>query len=405
MEELENKYIDLLLGRCLNFNNSKCLFISYDKVNKDFVLKVIEKAHYMGIEEIILDEEDIYCMHEKLLNSSLEEIENDSYFNKEKWDYYAKRNASFLMLETEFPNVMEDVLPEKIAKAKYINRITRKVFREKESTYQIPWCIAALPNKVWADSIFPNDKDSYEKLFKVICKMCMVDTVNPILSWNNYIIENQRQVNLLNDLKIKKLHYKNNLGTDLIVEFADDIHWCGVGSDEEKDMLVNMPSYEIFTTPDFRKTEGIVYSSKPLVYGGGVVEEFYLKFSKGKVVDYGALKGYEILKDIIGGGENSAYLGEVALVDYDSPISNTNLVFGTTLFDENAACHLALGDGFPSCLENGLNMKKEELLEKGVNQADNHVDFMIGTADLEIEAETNKGTILIFKDGNFCIDK
>jgi len=168
-------------------------------------------------------------------------------------------------------------------------------------------------------------------------------------------------------------------------------------------MLVNMPSYEIFTSPNYKKTSGIVYSAKPLIYGGGKIDEFYIEFKEGKVINYDAKQGKEILRQIIESDENSCYLGEVALVNNNSPISNTNLVFGTTLFDENASCHLALGDGFPDSLKEGLTMTKEELLRKGINQSKNHVDFMIGTKDLEIEAETKDGVVQIFKDGNFVI--
>ena len=199
------------------------------------------------------------------------------------------------------------------------------------------------------------------------------------------------------------MHYKNNLGTDLTVELPSDVIWNSAAGEEDSNMLVNIPSYEIFTSPNYKKTSGIVYSAKPLIYGGGKIDEFYIEFKEGKVINYDAKQGKEILKQIIESDENSCYLGEVALVNNNSPISNTNLVFGTTLFDENASCHLALGDGFPDSLKEGLTMTKDELLRKGINQSKNHVDFMIGTKDLEIEAETKDGIVQIFKDGNFVI--
>ena len=177
--------------------------------------------------------------------------------------------------------------------------------------------------------------------------------------------------------------------------------WSGLTDDLKNEMIVNMPSYEIFASPNYKKTEGIVVSSKPLYYGGGLIENFYLKFKDGKVIDFNAEKGHELLKSIIESDENSCYLGEVALVNFDSPISNTGLVFGTTLFDENASCHLALGNGFPTTIPNGANLSREELLELGINSSSNHVDFMIGTSDLKIEAETKNGKQLIFKNGNF----
>ena len=403
IEILEDKYIELLLKRCLNFEKSKSLFLNYDKVNKRFADKVIAYAKSMGVLDIGIDCEDIYARHEKLKNIKLEDIEKDSYFDKSNWDLYAKKDASFLMLESEFPGVMDDIEPKKIAKAKFVNRKTRELFREKELRNEIPWCIAAIPNQVWADNIFKDDPNSLEKLYDVIFKMCMVDTLDPIASWDNYIKEVNIKIKKLNDLKITKLHYKNSLGTDLYIEMPKDAVFLGVGSGTEENMIVNMPSYEIFSSPNYLKTEGIVYSSKPLFYGGAVVNDFYLKFKEGKVVDFDAKEGYEILKGIIESDSNSCYLGEVALVDYDSPISNTKLVFGTTLFDENASCHLALGEAFSDTILNGKDMAKEELLNHGLNVSSNHVDFMIGTSDLVIEAETKDGLIKLFDNGNFTI--
>lgn len=403
MENNEKKYIKLLLERCLNFNKSKSLLISYDKVNKSFVDNVVEYAKTLGVNDIYLDEDDINTTKEKLENLTLDEIEQDPYFDKTIWDEYAKKDASFLMLETEFPNELEDIDPLKIAKAKYINRTTRELFRKKEASNEIPWCIAALPNEKWARSIFPNEDNAYEKLYEVILNMCMADKEDPIKSWNEHLNKLKELSTKLTDLKINKLHYKNSLGTDLTIELPSDVIWNSAAGSEDSNMLVNMPSYEIFTSPNYLKTNGIVYSAKPLIYGGGKIDDFYIEFKDGKVVNYDAKKGKEILKQIIESDENSCYLGEVALVNNNSPISNTNLVFGTTLFDENASCHLALGDGFPDSIKDGLTMTKEELLGKGINQSKNHVDFMIGTKDLEIKAETKEGSILIFENGNFVI--
>ncbi len=402
MQELEDKYIELLLKRCLNFKKSKSLFISYDIVNKDFVSKVISKAKDMGITDIFTDVTDINLTVEKLKNIKLDDIEKDPYFNKNMWNEYALKDANFLMLETEFPHYMDEIDPIIITEAKKRNRKTREIFREKETSYEIPWCIAAVPNEIWAKEIFPNDSDSYNKLYKVILDVCMVNDKNPIDNWNNYLKKVDYFSNKLNSMKIKKLHYKNSLGTNLVVEMPDNYLFVSA-SDDKEDMFVNMPSYEIFSSPHYLKTQGIVYSSKPLVYAGSLIDKFYIEFKDGKVVNYDAKVGKDILKGIIKTDSNSCYLGEIALVNNDSPISNTGLVFGTTLFDENASCHLALGDGFSECIKNGSSMSKEELLNNGINRSMQHVDFMIGTPDLEIDAETENGIVPIFKNGNFCI--
>ena len=400
-ELLDQKYIKLLLERCLNFEKSSILFINYNKEIKPFIDKIVTYAKKLGLEEIYLDEDDPELIKETLLNITEEELDKCPLFNKSIWDEYAKKNASFLMLETENPGLMDEVAPSKLAKASYLKRATRPIFREKEGTNQIPWCIAAYPGQSWANSIFKNDPNAYNKLYQVILKMCMVDENDPITNWNNYINTSKILINKLNNLKIKTLHYTNSRGTDLLIKLPETHIWVGAGT--ENNLLVNMPSYEIFTSPDYRYTNGIVYSAKPLIYNGALIEDFYIIFKDGKAISSGAKKGSEVLTGIINSDQNSCYLGEVSLINHDSPISNTGLVFGTTLFDENASCHLALGDSFPECLEKGLSKTKEELLQEGLNNSKNHVDFMIGTSDLNITAETINGTIPIFQNGNFVI--
>ena len=202
------------------------------------------------------------------------------------------------------------------------------------------------------------------------------------------------------------MHYTNGLGTDLFVELSDLTIWSG-GAETLKDgreAIVNMPTIEVFTTPILSKTEGIVYSSKPLVYNGAIIDEFYLEFKEGKVVNFDAKIGKEVLKSIIEADKNSAYLGEVALVEHDSVISKSNILFYETLFDENASCHLALGAGFPTAIKEGTSKSKEELLNMGVNESDVHVDFMIGTEDLNITGITyDNKEINIFTHGKFDI--
>lgn len=399
---MREKYINLLLNRCVNFEKSKSLFISGDEVNKDFIDEVVEKAKEMGIDDIYVDLEDINVKHDKLKNFSLEEIETDSYFDKSIWDKYAEKDATFIMFDTEFPGVMDDIDSDKITLAKKRNRESRPIFRKKEATMQISWCIIALPNEIWAKDIFPNDEDAYKKLEELIYKCCMIYEDDPIKAWNKFLDKSEVLSQKLNNLNIKSLHYTNSLGTDLVVEMPNNSIWVSAGS-EGGNSIVNMPTYEIFSSPDYRKTNGIVYNALPLIYGGGKIDKFFIEFKDGKVINYDAEIGKDILKGIIESDSNSCYLGEVALVNNDSPISNTGVIFGTTLFDENASCHLALGDGFPECIKGGNDMSEEELLKHGINQSKNHVDFMVGTPDLEIEAETDKGKVKIFTNGNFSI--
>ena len=397
----KEKYIRLLLERCLYFKKSKSLFISFNVENTDFVKNVVELAQEMGVTDIAFDACNLQIEHDVLKSISIDQIEKHPLFDKSIWDEYAKKDASFLILVTEMPGIMEDIESEKIAKADYVSRNTRPIYKKKQLRYEIPWCIAALPSKSWANQLFPNDENAYDKLFEYIYDACMVNIDNPIESWNETLKKSAKRVTKLMELKIKSLHYTNSLGTDLTVYLRDNTIWKDANKGE---MIANMPSYEIFTSPDFRKTEGIVYGSRPLVYNGKVIDEFYIRFESGKAVEYYAKIGKDLLGAILSSDKQSAYLGEAALINYDSPISNTGIVFYTTLFDENASCHLALGGGFSNTIENGNNLSEEELLACGINQSKIHVDFMIGTKDLNIMAETFDGkTVQIFKDGNFCI--
>lgn len=403
IKDLEDKYLDFILSRCINFNKSKSLFISYIKENKQIIDKLVKKAQEKGINDIYLEEIDLNYQHELLSKLTIEEIKTHDYFQSNIWDEYAKKDASFLMAESYIPHLMDDIAEEKIAVANFQKRSTKPIYRKKQANYDIPWCIFCLPNEVWADLIFPNSKNAYEDLYLTIFKSCMIDENDPTANWNNYIEKTNAKVELLNDLEIKRLHYTNSLGTDLYVNLIPNAKWLGVGTGKEKDMLVNMPSYEIFTSPDYHKTEGIVYSSKPLNYNGTLIEDFFLEFKDGKIINYDARKGKNVLKGIIESDANSKYLGEVALVPINSPIANMNLTFYETLFDENASCHLALGDSFITIIDNYEKYSKDDLLAMGLNQSKIHVDFMIGTADLNIDAEAKDGIINIFKDGKFNI--
>ena len=395
---MKEKYIKLLLEKCINFDKSKSLFINYDIINQDFVDSLVEYAKHIGVEDIYLDKHNLYEEHDLLNKINLEDIKKASNFIDSIWDEYAKKNASFLILKAPIPGLMDDVDPKKLAKAEYVRRSTKPIYKKQQLNYKIPWCIAALPNEVWANKLFSEKNNAYDLLENMIYKICMADKENPILSWNDYLNKNKFMIEKLNNLKLKCLHYKNSLGTDLNIELLEDSIWCSAA----KKGLVNMPSYEIFTSPNYKKTNGVVYSSRPLYYSGGLIDKFWIKFENGKAVDCKAQVGEEILKSIINSDSNSCYLGEAALVENNSPISNTGIVYGLTLIDENASCHLALGNGFTECIENGENLTDEELLNKGINISKVHVDFMIGTPDLEITGETfDNKKIKIFENGNF----
>lgn len=406
MEELENKYINLLLNRCINFNQCKALLIVCNlNEHYEFAQKVRRAANQMGITDVTIDIIDLDEFHRYLKNTAVEDIAINHLIDRKNWNTHAIIGAPILFLNTTIPGLMNDIPTEKIEKMVKVRSETCPYYGENVSKYTFPWCIAALPNKRWAKTIFGDVDDAYEKLYLNIMKMCMIDKENPILEWENFINESNKIKNRLNELEIKTMHYRNSLGTDLTIGLPMGHKWTNLDERDTKGglMLANMPSYEIFTSPDYRLTNGIVYSSRPLFYNDSCIKDFSIEFKNGKIVGCSAKQGLSILKSFIFSEENAKYLGEVALVPYNSPISNTGLAFNETLFDENASCHLALGRGYANCYRNDLNMSDEEKIEQGLNMSRVHVDFMIGTSDLEIEADTKEGKKLIFKNGNFNI--
>src|SRR5690606_18725113 len=243
-----------------------------------------------------------------------------------------------------------------------------------------------------------------EKLWDAIFKALRVYEEDPVEAWKKHLKNIEDKVNFLNEKNFKKLYYKSSNGTELEVELPEGHIWAGGGGKNSKGVyfVANMPTEEVFTLPHKYGVNGVVYSSKPLNYGGNLINNFSLTFKDGKVVDFTAEEGYDVLKDLLDLDEGAKRLGEVALVPHDSPISNSNIIFYNTLFDENASCHFALGKAYPTNLKGGPDMKEEELDKAGVNDSLTHVDFMVGTEDLSIIGETRDGEkVQVFENGNW----
>lgn len=396
---MDEKYIKLLIDRCTNLKNIPILFINYNKEIQEFINKLIKYVKELGVEDIYLEGEDKNEIHDALKEMSFSDIDKSPYFNKKIWDEYAAKGASFLMFQTETPHLMDDIDSKKISYASKVKISTKPLYRKLQKKCELSWCIAAYPGASWAKDIYGDTDDAYDLLKKAIFKICMVDIDNPTKEWDNLLNKNMRIIEKLNSLNLEKLHYNNSLGTNLEIYLPNNYLYS---SAKDNNIIVNMPSYEVFTSPLYNKTEGIVYSSKPLVYNGVLIDKFWIKFKDGKVIDYDAKIGKNVLGEIINTDSNSCYLGEAALVEVDSPIDAMNVNFKTTLIDENASCHLALGAGFNECIKNGLNMDEDELLENGINVSKQHVDFMIGTKDLSIVGYTKDGKkINIFENGKY----
>ena len=402
MEKLMRKYAEVLLKTCLKVEENQPLFISFNTERLDFVRIVSEEAYKIGVKDIYFDMSDPYLKHEALKYLEIEDLKQLSFWNKEMWNVYARKHAAFLMLASETPGLMKDIDPEKMSELIRYSQETREEFEAYRDKSELAWCIAAVPTKAWADELFDNNEDSVNMLWNKIFEICSIDQEDPVKIWNDKLALLKKRASKLNEKKIKTLIYKdnkNNFKIDLPVNhnWASGCERLANG----KEVLVNFPTEEVFTSPDCRSAEGIVFSSKPLEYQGVILDNFKIEFKDGVVTNFKAEKGEETLKEMINICENSNMLGEVALVPYDSPISNTNMVFLETLFDENAACHLALGDSFTECI-NEVGTKEELFNKFNMNNSKSHVDFMIGTKDLNIKGITQDNKeIDIFINGNF----
>lgn len=310
-----------------------------------------------------------------------------------------------IFIESEDPDGLRGINP-KYFKAFAARVKISKPYRDAiDNKHQ--WCIAAVPGEAWAKKVHPelSKRAAVEQLWKDILYTARADGEDPIADWEEHNRDLKARSKYLNDLHLRELRYHSANGTDFKVGLIPTAEFHA-GRDTTMQGVVydpNMPTEEVFTSPDRRTAEGIVYATKPLSYQGQLIENFSVRFEKGRAVEVKAEKGQDVLEQIISMDEGCHYLGECALVPKESPIHQSGLVFYNTLFDENAACHLALGFGFDECVKGFENMTKEELYEIGVNDAGNHTDFMIGSDDLSIDGVDEHGNVHpIFRNGTWA---
>ena len=310
-----------------------------------------------------------------------------------------------IFIESEDPDGLRGINP-KYFKAFAARIKISKPYRDAiDNKHQ--WCIAAVPGEAWAKKVHPelSKRAAVEQLWKDILYTARADGEDPIADWEEHNRDLKARSKYLNDLHLRELRYHSANGTDFKVGLIPTAEFHA-GRDTTIQGVIydpNMPTEEVFTSPDRRTAEGIVYATKPLSYQGQLIENFSVRFEKGRAVEVKAEKGQDVLEQIISMDEGCHYLGECALVPKESPIHQSGLLFYNTLFDENAACHLALGFGFDECVKGFENMTKEELYEIGVNDAGNHTDFMIGSDDLSIDGVDEHGNVhSIFRNGTWA---
>ncbi len=375
----------------------------------DIAREVAHQAYLAGAKRVFMLWGDEYVGKDFLTFASDDTITEIPQYQIEQYKYFVDTNACFISVSSPIPGLNKDVDPEKSSKAMVAGSKALKFWREHMMGNQSQWTIIAAPNPVWAKQVFPelSEEEAVETLWqKIFDASRVLEDNDPIAEWDAHNESLLKHNKILNDFNFDYLTFKNSLGTDLKVTLVKDHIWAGGGENAANGVYFNpnIPTEENFTMPSKFGTEGKVVATKPLNYQGKLIENFWLEFKEGKVVDFGAEKEEATLKALLDTDEGSRYIGEIALISDDSPISNTGILFLNTLFDENASCHMALGRAYPMNIKDGIGASVESLEKRGYNNSMNHVDFMFGNSDMEIVGVTQDGKeVKVFEKGNFVI--
>ncbi|WP_174614998.1 aminopeptidase [Virgibacillus ihumii] len=407
-QHVKEKYADLALKTGVNLQKNQALMINAPIEGADFTKMVARKAYELGAKDVHINWVDDELTLLKFENAPDEVIADFPEWKVKLHDMYAEDGAAVLSIRSTNPDLLKDIDSSRVAKANKAAAQAMTNFRQYTMNDRIPWSIISIPTGDWAQKIFPekSQEDAIESLWDAIVKIVRVDQENPVAAWDahNETLKTAREI--LNKKNYKKLIYKAP-GTDLELELPEGHIWKGGSAETEKGTTFNpnMPTEEVFSLPHKYGVNGTVSSTKPLNYGGSLIDNFSLTFKDGKVVDYKAEQGEDTLKHLLDTDEGARRLGEVALVPHESPVSQSGLIFYNTLFDENASCHIALGKAYPTNLEDGASMNDAELDKHGVNDSLTHVDFMIGSENLDIDGVLEDGsTEPVFRNGTWALN-
>ena len=400
------KYAELIARRGVNIKKGDEVVVTAELDQPKFVEYVVEACYKAGAKKVVVDftHQPLQKLHVKY--RSLKTLSKVEDWEVARFEHYIETLPARIYLVSEDPDGLRGMNREKNAKgAEARSKIIKPLRNKMDNKYK--WCIAAVPGAAWAKKMFPDLRTAaaVEKLWEAILYTSRADGDDPVAAWDAHNKDIAARCDYLNSLGIDSLHYTSSNGTDFTVGLIDGSTFCGgaeaiIGGEL---FNANIPSEEVYTSPMRGRAEGIVYSTKPLSYNGQLIEDFSIRFEGGKAVEVHAKKNEEMLKTIITMDESASYLGEVALVPYSSPINQLGFLFYNTLFDENAVCHLALGDGYTNTLRGFETMTREECTKAGVNDSIIHEDFMIGAPDLSIVATLRDGTKKqIFKDGTWA---
>lgn len=405
-KSLMQNYAKLIARKGANIRKGDDVVIQASVDQPEFVKMVTEECYKAGAKKVRVEFSYQPITKTHYRHRSLKTLSTVDSIELERLKYAAEKLPAMIYIESDDPDGLKGIDQAKVAKSQQARYKVQKPYIDSmDNKYK--WCIAAVPGEKWAKKVFPELRKgaAVEKLWEMILYTSRADGDDPVAAWNEHNADLKRRYTYLNSLGISELHYSSSNGTDFTVGLIPDGLFLG-GSDTTiggEEYNPNIPSEEVFTSPMRGKAEGIVYATRPLSYRGQIIDNFSIRFESGKAVEVHAEKNEALLRQMISMDETSCYLGECALVPYDSPIRNSEVTFFNTLFDENACCHLALGAGFNNCLKDYEKYTFDECTQKGINDSMIHVDFMIGSPDLSIDAITSDGrTVPVFRNGNWA---
>jgi len=401
-----NKYAELVVKVGVNIQPGQVLIVHAPIETAELTRLIVAKAYEAGAKYVIVEWDD-----EDITRIRYEKAPQDSFdyypgWEADRMERFAEEGGAILHIKVPNPELLRGIDSAKVAAATKAAAVARKAYSAYTRNSRISWSLIKAPTRAWADKVYADlpEEERIGAMWEAIFHMVRVNAADPVTAWREHIGELKKRQNLLNGKKYKSLHYRAP-GTDLQVALPEGHIWRGGGGENEKGVyfVANMPTEEVYTMPHRLGVNGTIRSTLPLNLNGRLVEGITLTFKEGKVVEYDAKSGREHLTTLLETDEGASYLGELALVPHDSPISNLNRVFYNTGIDENASCHFALGSAYPVNLEGGTKLSGEELVARGANVSLTHVDFMIGCAELDIDGELPDGTIEpVFRKGNWA---
>ncbi len=407
-DESLRKYAELIIKVGVNIQKDQLLMIKAPIEGAEFARKLTKCAYDAGARKVYVEYHDEELAKITYSHASEEALGEFPSWIAKGYDELAEKNAAFITIAASNPDLLKDVPPNKFMTYQRAAGKALENYKRYITNSDVTWCVVSMPTKDWSKKIFPDysSEKSVEMLWDKIFEVNRIYADDPVKAWKEHTDHLRTKYEALNAKKIKSVKYTAP-GTELTVTLPENHIWLGGGEYSSKGIyfVANMPTEEVFTVPHKYGAEGTLTATKPMNYGGTLIEDFTLTFKEGKIVDYTAKKGYDMLKEIIETDEGSHYLGEIAIVPHSSPVSSSNTIFFNTLFDENASCHFAIGNCYPTCIKDGAKMKKEDLEKAGGNTSMIHEDFMVGCKELTIEATTvDEEVFNILKDGEWAFE-